>query len=267
MSLGLLYLFPLMLAAGFLSRSMLLILGVLCAGLSETFSALDPAWRISRLILEASAFAGSGLFVSELLRNRRLSFEVEQRLRILIETSPAAIVTAKSDGLIDLANQAAIELLVPTDARLVGQPIDRFVPELRNAVRPGGKIPFRTSMQCQGHRGNGETFVADIWFSNYKEYGTSKLAAIIADVSEEQSAPCGANPVEPNHTKRPELNSRQVAVLRLLFEGLSNSEIAARLNLSSSAVKNTLHQLFSKAGVRNRSQMISFALDRFRDLL
>jgi len=37
--------------------------------------------------------------------------------------------------------------------------------------------------------------------------------------------------------------------------------------MTGSAVKNALHQLFSKAGVRNRSQMVSFALERYRDLL
>ena len=46
-------------------------------------------------------------------------------------------------------------------------------------------------MQCRGNRGNGESFLAEVWFSSYKEGATPKLAAIIADVSEEQAVPVG----------------------------------------------------------------------------
>lgn len=44
---------------------------------------------------------------------------------------------------------------------------------------------LRASMQCQVHRVNGGTFVADVWFSTYTENDGPKLAAIIADVTEE----------------------------------------------------------------------------------
>ena len=47
-------------------------------------------------------------------------------------------------------------------------------------------------MQCLGHRGNGETFTADVWFSTYKEGPAPKLAAIIADVTEESTAGASA---------------------------------------------------------------------------
>jgi hypothetical protein len=57
-SLGFLYLFPMMLAAGFLPRSALLMPSILCAVLSEAFSSLDPAWRISRLTFETLVLAG-----------------------------------------------------------------------------------------------------------------------------------------------------------------------------------------------------------------
>lgn len=266
-SLGLLYLFPIMLAAGFLPRPAVFVLGLLCAVLSEIFSSLDPAWRVSRLIFQMLALAGCGLFISELLRNRRLNLETQQRLRALVETSPAAIVTVDQRGVVELGNQAASELLVPTDANLVGQPIERFVPQLKNALLLEGEAPFRTSMQCQGRRDDGDTFVADVWFSAYKEKGFPKLAAIIADVTEEQDTGLPPCPPEMNGAGRPSLNSRQVAVLRLVFEGLTNKEIAARLGITASAVKNTLEQLFTKIGVNNRSQMVRVALESYRNLL
>ena len=103
-SLGFFYLFPIMLTAGFLPRWAVVLLGVVCAVLSETFSSLDPADSIIRSGFEALALAGCGLFVAELLRNRRLMLEAEERLRILVETSPAAIVTVDERGFIERAN-------------------------------------------------------------------------------------------------------------------------------------------------------------------
>ena len=47
-------------------------------------------------------------------------------------------------------------------------------------------------MQCRGHRGNGESFLAEVWFFQLQREGTTpKLAAIIADVSEDQNVAAG----------------------------------------------------------------------------
>jgi PAS domain S-box-containing protein len=264
-SLGFLYLFPIMAAAGFLPRSAILALGLVCAALTETFSALGPAGRVSRLILETLALGGSGLFVSELLRHRRLSIENRERLRTLVETSPAAIVTVDQRGVVELANQAAAELLAPAGSGLVGHPIASFLPELETVLDSGAGTQFRTSMECEARKGNGEPFVAEVWFSTCMDNGAPKLAAIVADVTEERSA------VPANGQPRPEegmpFNSRQIAVLRLVLRGLTNREIASQLEITGSMVKNTLQQIFSKAGVNNRSQLVRVALDRYRDLL
>ena len=122
-------------------------------------------------------------------------------------------------------------------------------------------------MQCQGRRGNGESFAAEAWFSTYRENGAPKLAAIIADVTEQQLDSLPSDPARPDGAERPSLNGHQVAVLRLVFEGLPNSEIAPRLEMTSSAVKNTLQQLFSKVGVNKRSQLVRVALEQYREVL
>jgi DNA-binding NarL/FixJ family response regulator len=57
------------------------------------------------------------------------------------------------------------------------------------------------------------------------------------------------------------LTEREQQVLRGIFEGLSNKEIAARLGVSESAVKATLQQLFQKTRVRTRSQLVRIALE------
>jgi DNA-binding NarL/FixJ family response regulator len=94
-----------------------------------------------------------------------------------------------------------------------------------------------------------------------------KLTAIIARGADEQTGPVLSGQSESEGTDRPNLNVRQVAVLRLVFEGLQNNGIASRMDLTPSAVKNTLQQLFSKVGVNNRSQLVRVALERYRDLL
>lgn len=270
-SLGFLYLFPIMLAAGFLPRWLVALLGVGCALLSEAFSALDPS--LVRVAFETLALAGCGLFVAELIRNRRLTvearektLEAQERLKVLVETSPAAIVTVGERGFIELANHAAGELLAPRDGTLIGNPIAAFLPELHHALRWEEGPQFRATMQCHGHRGNGEAFTADVWFSTYKEGRAPKLAAIIADITEEDrvAAPNSAN--AESHERTP-LNIREMEVLRSLVQGLANKEIATRMDVSESTVKNTLQQLFAKTNVRTRAQLVRVALEQYRELL
>ena len=58
------------------------------------------------------------------------------------------------------------------------------------------------------------------------------------------------------------LTEREDQVLRHVFEGLTNKEIAAKIGVSESSVKATLQQLFDKTGVRTRSQLVRIALER-----
>ncbi len=270
-SLGFLYLFPIMFAAGFLPRWLVAALGIVCAVLAEEFSALEPS--VVRLSFESLALVGCGLFVHELAQNRRLSLESEARLKALVETSPAAIVTVDERGFIELANRAAVDLMAPREGKLIGDPIAAFLPELHHALRWEEAPQFRASMQCQGHRGNGETFTADVWFSTYKEGRTPKLAAIIADVSEDEATVAGptlagsTNAHEGDTQERAALSNRETDVLRLLVQGLANKEIAARMEISESAVKNAIQQLFAKTGVRTRSQLVRVALEQYRSVL
>jgi DNA-binding NarL/FixJ family response regulator len=60
----------------------------------------------------------------------------------------------------------------------------------------------------------------------------------------------------------PTLNHREQAVLKDVFEGLTNKEIAVHLEISESYVKAVLQQLFAKTGVRTRSQLVRVALEK-----
>jgi len=52
-----------------------------------------------------------------------------------------------------------------------------------------------------------------------------------------------------------------------VFEGLANKQIAGRLGVSESSVKASLQQLFSKMGVRTRSQLVRVVLEHHREEL
>jgi DNA-binding NarL/FixJ family response regulator len=66
-------------------------------------------------------------------------------------------------------------------------------------------------------------------------------------------------PVEQGFDKL--LTEREQRVLRGIFEGLTNKEIASQLGVTEGAVKATLQQLFQKARVRTRSQLVRIALE------
>ena len=66
---------------------------------------------------------------------------------------------------------------------------------------------------------------------------------------------------------RSKLTERERQVLSFVFEGLANKQIADRLQVSEAAVKASLQQLFSKTGVRTRSQLVRVALEQYRDQL
>jgi two-component system nitrate/nitrite response regulator NarL len=63
------------------------------------------------------------------------------------------------------------------------------------------------------------------------------------------------------------LTQRERQVLSYIFEGLANKEIAGQIGVSESSIKATLQQLFTKTGVRTRSQLVRVALEHYRDQL
>ena len=200
--LGFLYLFPMLLVGSVLSRWQIVAVAACCTFLTEIFDAFQwrPEAGIPRDILIFAAFAGMGLFVYEIVRSRQITLQhlnliqnesearraAEEQLQVLVETSPAAIFTLDSEGRVLLANDAAHRLLALAPSTLPGKSIRDYLPSLVNVPAPDDSHPsFRTAMQCRGQRQDGESFLADIWFSTYRTSVGSRLAAMVVDTSED----------------------------------------------------------------------------------
>lgn len=199
LSLGFMYLFPMIVLGGFLSRTQIIAAGIVCAVLAEVFSNLPENQAVVRLILSSAGFIGTGLFISEMIRNRRIVMthveelegqiklrqDAEEQLRGLVESSPAAIVTVGSEGDILLSNGAAQQLLAPGGPPLPGAHISTYLPALETVLKSRRSRSFRTALQCTGRRGGDEIFLAGIWFSTYKTIAGPRLSAIVVDLSED----------------------------------------------------------------------------------
>jgi signal transduction histidine kinase len=199
LTLGFLYIFPILVLSVFARRWQIAVLALACGGLREVLSPF--AWdgdAAARVFMGVVAFAGAGLFVSELARNRRLAVqhaqelktqihlrqEVEEELRVLVESSPAAIFTLDAEGRVLLANDAAGRLLAFEGGLRRGESVAAYLPALVSALDRPHSL-FRTNMECVGRRRDGEVFLAHAWFSTYHTLAGARLAAIVLDASEQ----------------------------------------------------------------------------------
>jgi DNA-binding NarL/FixJ family response regulator len=71
-------------------------------------------------------------------------------------------------------------------------------------------------------------------------------------------APVTPGPGDPGHTAA--LTARELEVLRLIVQGLSNRDIADRLVLSVRTVERHIANLYAKVGARTKAQATAYAL-------
>ena len=199
-SIGFLYLFPVLLAASVLNTWQILLMAVFCGFLREAFDPLRFAPGASeRLAVVTAGYAMTGFFVTALNQRRRnlaehlaererqirLRQEAEQQVRILIETSPLAILTLDHSGRVELANESARELFGFEDESLQGSDVEPYLPILcRMLKNPHSGANLRTNVECKAQRRNGEVFLANVWLSTYRTSQGAGLAAVVWDASE-----------------------------------------------------------------------------------
>ena len=198
-TLGFLYLFPLVLLGTTLNWPSLIAVAVGCTFLSDRLDPFSAEMQGPRLLLIFLTLATTGLLSLSVTRGYRREMEglarlqkeaiarraAEEQLEFLIESSPAAVVTMTADGAILLANPAAHRLFGVSGGLLPGRRITRYIPALGSIPSIGDTARiFRTEMQTRGQRDNGEIFLADVFFSTYSTPAGPRLAALVTDGSE-----------------------------------------------------------------------------------
>jgi signal transduction histidine kinase len=213
-SVGFLYLIPILICSAGLTRYEIFFMAAFCGWLREAGDPLQGAvgyrapfvlnpvhWvagSYPRLIVAASGFATTGFFVGELNRRRRLLAahleereqqeklrrEVELQVRMLIETSPLAILTLNPAGKVALANHSALQLLSFDAGQLQGQDVTPYLPILSRMLHRNSGGNIRTNVECRGQRRNGDVFLAHVWLSTYDTSAGPALAAVVWDASE-----------------------------------------------------------------------------------
>lgn len=198
-SLGFLYVLPIVYAAGFLTQSQVVLLAALSSGIRELLGP-DPleSGRVIRALTTFGSFVASGLFVSELSRNRRIHVEhlrelkeqivlreeAQEQLSVLIQTSPAAILIVDGNGRALLANESAEQMFGYGSGKLIGELMYSYLPALKTVPVGDGHRSLRSSLECRGERKNGGVFLAQVWFSTYQTGSGPRVAAIVLDASE-----------------------------------------------------------------------------------
>jgi PAS domain S-box-containing protein len=251
--LGFLYLLPMLMVGSVLNPWEIGLVATLCTSLAEVFD--DLAWNfragLSRDVLYFAAFFGVGLFVREVTRSRRAAQqhleeierqsearrEAEEQLRILVESSPAAIITADPDGAVLMANEAAHRMLALAPGTLSGQSIHRYFPSLANVSRQEATARlYRTTMQSRGQRADGDVFLAEISFSTYSTLRGTRLAAMILDTSEE-------------------LRTREETTLQQMLTGSRIAAAAVSHEVRNvSAAISVVHQNLARSGMLTRDK-------------
>jgi two-component system, NarL family, response regulator LiaR len=69
-------------------------------------------------------------------------------------------------------------------------------------------------------------------------------------------------PAAPQRTATADLTEREMEVLRLVAEGMSNHEIAERLVISEKTVKTHISSLLSKLGLEDRTRLAIYAIKK-----
>ena len=111
-------------------------LGALFAGYRSPHHFTDDEKQLLQDLAEMAALA---------LDNARLVETVsagEERLRVIVEASPSAMVMVNEQGRINLVNAQTEQLFGYPRAELLGHPVEKLVPERYGAVHPEHRSSF-----------------------------------------------------------------------------------------------------------------------------
>ena len=203
------------------------------------------------------------------VEDRRL---VRDRLVTLLDEQPDLDVVAAAEGF-DAGLRRAQETkpdVVLVDASLGNHPSHRFVGSVRKAVPEAGVIvmdlPAAEEDVVEFVRAGATGFVpkrasVDDLIATVRSVagGTAVVPPPFCSALFSHIAKGAAGRRAPAATDAVRLSKREQEVIALIAEGLSNKEIAGRLNLATYTVKSHVHNILKKLAVHNRLQIAAHA--------
>ena len=167
-----------------------------------TFARKNGTIGVADLVV-LPVFGAQGQLIATIGVNRDITQrkEAEEALRIsqgrlagIIDLAMDGIITVDEGGMVFMFNHAAEVMFGYTASEVIGQPLDRLMPEVLHDMHHTGLDSFRTGDQISGKMGpfpfvialraSGEEFPAEVTISKVPVAGHTYATAIIRDVSE-----------------------------------------------------------------------------------
>jgi DNA-binding NarL/FixJ family response regulator len=168
---------------------------------------------------------------------------------------------------LQLLAQSTFDLAL-LDYDLGGERASQFLPAARQSGFEGRVLVVTAWVSGTEARRLLQQGVAGIFLKHGPlEELTASIRTVMAGGTWIDRSLAGEESAIQGDSSAPLFTDRQRKVLRFVLEGLSNKEIAWRLQISESYVKAILQGLFQKTGVRTRGQLVRVAFEQYEDQL
>ncbi|HKE91725.1 MAG TPA: LuxR C-terminal-related transcriptional regulator [Gemmatimonadales bacterium] len=203
--------------------------------------AAEPTLRADALELAVRAHAALGQWAAA-ERAREELYDIAQ----MLGTAPLALSVATAEG--DLLRQRGDALAAA----------NRFEEAVVLAERTGApfelarvRLGLSLALAEQGQRAGAER-EARRALETFQSLGAARDAARAIELLTQLAE-------SPRAAGKPGLTARQIEILRLVAQGLSNPEIAFRLRLSDHTVKRHVANLLTRLGLPSRAAAVAYA--------
>lgn len=141
-------------------------------------------------------------------------------------------------------------------------------PSVRNAIarllslEPGIAVIGTAASMAQAIQTGAEVIIDDSVLATLKHLSVADFIEMVRDLPVMPAAlpERHLRPVGSQRDMRAVLSQRELEVVRLVAEGLSNKQISMRLKLSDKTVKNHISHILAKMGLSARTQVAVHAL-------
>ncbi len=217
-------------------------------------------------------------------RQRRQS---DAQYRELFQSSSDSIFLLDNEGRIKDCNQAAENMYNYSRGQMLGRPFSSFiVDDFESDILQEELLPYNNT-DIQWHwKSDRIPFPVEVSYSKYSSGDEIHSSVIVRDIShhilmlqEQKKIVSQIKELVKVIDSKPDIKAmasengagektlydlgmsqKEAEVTKYLVNGLSNKEIASRLNLSAETIKSHVSSILKKAGMKNRVELINFII-------